>query len=248
MQDYKLYKNSDEIEVDVKLDWQEKHKQLKLVFGANVESPRALYEIPYGYIEKPCNGEEEPGLTWASIQGKNLGNTCGLTLMNDAKYSYCMLDNELQVLVARSPIYADHGGIRNKDLEYDYLDQGLQTFTYAIKANHGALNKSQIIKRSMEINTVFETVAESYHGGALKQRAGYIHVDRPNIILTVLKRSEEDDGYILRGYETDGVETDVVVALLLWDKKITLKFAPFEIKTIKICDSGKIEETDLLEM
>lgn len=248
MQDYKLYKNSDEIEVDVKLDWQEKHKQLKLVFSANVESPTALYEIPYGYIEKPCNGEEEPGLTWASIQGRNLDNTYGLTLMNDAKYSYCMLDDELQVLVARSPIYADHGGIRNKELEYDYLDQGLQTFTYAIKANHGTLNKSQIIKRSMEINTVFETVAESYHGGTLKQRAGYIHVDRPNIILTVLKRSEEDDGYILRGYETDGVETDVGVALLLWDKKITLKFAPFEIKTIKICDSGKIEETDLLEM
>ena len=69
-QDFILYGDRKELEVRVKMDWREKHKMLKLSFPVNVEDPKAVYEIPYGFIERPVNGEEEPGQQWLDVFGK----------------------------------------------------------------------------------------------------------------------------------------------------------------------------------
>ena len=42
---------------------------LKISFPVNITDPVATYEIPYGYIERPVNGEEEPGQQWLDIFG-----------------------------------------------------------------------------------------------------------------------------------------------------------------------------------
>ena len=63
-QDITLYRDLDIIEVEVVVDWHERQQTLKLSFPINVANPKATYQIPYGFIERPYTGEEEPGLSW----------------------------------------------------------------------------------------------------------------------------------------------------------------------------------------
>ncbi|HHV96286.1 MAG TPA: alpha-mannosidase [Clostridiaceae bacterium] len=69
-QDFMLYSGKKDIFVDVKLDWHEKSKMLKLSFPVNIKSTIATYEIPYGCITREANGEEMPGQTWIDVTGE----------------------------------------------------------------------------------------------------------------------------------------------------------------------------------
>jgi alpha-mannosidase len=246
-QDFTLYDKGEELTVAVTLDWREKCKTLKLAFPVAVSNPRSFYEIPYGRIERPCNGTEEPGLNWIAVSGKKGDDPCGLALLNDGKYSFSVEGPEMRLTAARSSIYADHGGIRRDEEEYEYLDQGLQRFTYALKPFAGETPPAAVVRSALELNTDFEIVQESYHGGALQQRASHLQVSADNIIVTAFKRAEEGDGTILRAYETEGRATEVSIDCALLQTTLPLVFKPFEVKTIKVTDNGETEETDFLE-
>jgi alpha-mannosidase len=59
--DWSLVSGKKELKAEVTLDWYEKLKMLKFSFPVNINSPVATYEVPYGYIERATNGDEEPG-------------------------------------------------------------------------------------------------------------------------------------------------------------------------------------------
>ena len=52
----------------------------------------ATYETPYGHIVRATNGDEDPGQRWIDLSGKRNGNIYGLTVINDAKYGYSVLE------------------------------------------------------------------------------------------------------------------------------------------------------------
>ncbi len=247
-QDFILYDGAADLTVQVTLDWREKHKVLKLAFPVAVSDPTSFYEIPYGMIERPCNGTEEPGLNWIAVCGKSDDAPRGLALLNDGKYSFSVEGSEMRLTAARSAIYADHGGIRRDDEQYEYLDQGIQTFTYALKPFAGETPPASVVRRALELNTPCETVRESYHAGPLPQCASHLEVSADNIIITAFKRAEDDDGWILRAYEAEGRATTATIECALLKKAPELELGPFEITTIKIGDGGKVAETDFLEM
>lgn len=247
VQDFILYADAQDLEVQAKVEWREKHKMLKLSFPVNVENPSSFYEIPYGYKERACNGEEEPALNWVDVTGVKEKKQYGVAILNDCKYSFSVLNNEIQLMAVRSSIYGDHGGIRHSNEDYEYLDWGVQTFKYIIKPHSGDFRKSNIIKRAVELNTEYEIVNESYHNGVLPQRDSFIHIVQDNIIVSAIKRSEEDDGYIIRAYETSGQETVAEINIKLFDKKLKLIFTSYEIKTVKLYDNGIINEVNLIE-
>jgi alpha-mannosidase len=103
IQDFAMYPKSEVIHVKVKVDWREHFKMLKLVFPVNFTYSKQTYEIPYGTIEREHNGEEEPGQSWIDYTGivrqKNI--VYGLSLMNDAKYSYSIHNKEMALTVLR---------------------------------------------------------------------------------------------------------------------------------------------------
>jgi alpha-mannosidase len=110
VEDFVLAAHARHVEVRVLLDWREHARLLKLRFATRVTDPVATYEIPYGTIERPANGEEEPGQRWIDVSGPLDGadGVFGLAVLNDAKYGFDVLGGELGVTAVRSPIYAHH--------------------------------------------------------------------------------------------------------------------------------------------
>ena len=53
-----------------------------------MSNPQPTFEIAFGAIQRPADGEEEPGLHWFDVTG-DAGDDqkYGLSISNDAKYS-----------------------------------------------------------------------------------------------------------------------------------------------------------------
>ncbi|WP_158606396.1 alpha-mannosidase [Paenibacillus ginsengarvi] len=248
-QDFMLHRDRPDVEVTVKLDWRERHKMLKLSFPVRLHKPEATYEIPYGYIERPANGEEEPGQQWLDLSGEAADGSgrCGLALLNDSKYGYDVLDNEMRMSVVRGAIFADHYG-RRDDL-CEYMDQGIQEFHYALVPHAGSWREAGIVRKAYELNVRPEHVIETYHKGELPQVYEGIRIDSAGIVAVAFKKAEDGDGYILRCCETSGTDTRTTIELPMLGRKWEAGFGKLEIKTFRIPLDPliQIEETDLLE-
>ena len=230
---YTLNAGEDVIRVRVKLNWNEKHKLLKLAFPVKTETPTSIYEIPFGSIERPCNGEEEPALMWAMVGDE----TNGLALLNDSKYSYSVKDNVISLTAIRSPIYCDHGLTRST--EADYTDQGITEFGYALMPAT-TKNRAKIFQRALQFNTQPTVVLENHHSGSLPLMYEGMHVDKENIVVSAFKKAEDGNGFVLRAYECDGRAVTAKIdckSIGMYE----LNFSPYEVKTVRILD-GKAEE------
>jgi alpha-mannosidase len=252
-QDFTLYADLPQIDVQVTVDWHESHKLLRLAFPLNLSAPTATYEIPYGHIVRPTEGAEEPGQSWVDVSGTLHGTETayGLSLLNDGKYSFSVDGAVLGMTVLRSPIYAHHTPFTpDPEGAYTYLDQGLQHFRYALLPHAGAWQAAQPIQRAAEFNQPPVVLKETYHPwGRLPQRAAFISVEPDNIVVSVLKKAEDGDAWILRCHETHNVATPATIQLPYWDRTIQTVFWPGEIKTFLIPGDrvSLVLEADLLE-
>jgi len=252
IQDFAMYPDRDQIDVSVTVDWREKFKMLKLVFPVNVIFSKHTYEIPYGTIEREHNGEEEPGQSWVDYTGvvQDSNRVYGLSLMNDAKYSYSIHNKELALTVLRSPIFAHHVPYEpDPNGEYSFVDQGIQRFSYSLLPHEGTWETAGTARRAAELNCKPVAVIETYHQGKLPQTDSYVTVDQDNIIVSALKKAEDNDDLIVRCYETDKKRTAAEIALPKFGRTIRAEFGPAEIKTFRVPQNPElpVTETNLLE-
>lgn len=252
VQDFAMYRDLDKIDVKVTVDWREHFKMLKLVFPVNFIFTRQSYEIPFGHIEREHNGEEEPGQTWIDYSGilRQGGTVYGLSLMNDAKYSYSIHNKEMAMTVLRSPIYAHHDPVvPDPHGHYSFIDQGIQTFNYSLLPHENNWEQAGTVQRAAELNARPITLIETYHEGKLPQTDSYLSVEQDNIIVSTIKKAEDNDDMILRAYETTKVATEATIHLPKWNREIKAKFNPCEIKTFRVPKDPALPvvETNLLE-
>ena len=235
---FSLVKGEKQIFVRSKVDWHEKHKMLKIKWPFNVENPKAYYEIPFGVIERPCNGEEEPGLSWFGVKGDN----GGFAICNTDTYSSSVENGTLLHTILRSPIYGDHGGPR--DEESEFTEQGVREFNYTIVPFE---SNSAVIKYAKILNTPVTNIIENWHSGKIKNKSySAISLDKDNVMISAIKRSEDGKGLVIRLYETDGVDTDVTVCGDLLRIPLKTKVGAFAVNTYLLNDDEKVWKEVLL--
>lgn len=255
LQDFSVYKELDYISVKTTVDWHEKWKMLKLQFPMNMNYIRGSYEIPYGVSQRESNGEEFPVQSFMDFEGSTPGITSkivGLSILNDGKFSCSAENKTVSLTVLRSPIYAHHKPYQPKEeLEYVYMDQGIQTFTYGLYPHDGSWEQADTIKRSRQLNQKPISLFETYHRGSLPQTNSFVQISKDNIILSAMKMAEDGSGdIIMRLYETAKRSTQAEITIPTLGRNVAVKFTPCEIKTLRIpMDSDReVTETNLLEL
>ena len=164
-------------------------------------------------------------------------------MLKDGAYSYRASAGEAAVLLARSSIYADHAGVREKRYDYEYLDMGEQTFFFVLHP-HGAPDYAEITRLAAELNNPCAAVWEGYHAGKRAGEGSFIEISAPSVVVRAVKRAEGGKGIVVRAYETEGKRTEC--RLRLFDTETTAVFAPFEIKTLRFFGKKAVEQ-DILE-
>lgn len=273
VQQFSLYADQPYLESRVTVDWHEQLKVLKLRFPVAVNRPKAVYEVPFGVIERPADGDEEPGLHWVDVSGDradanghvvggafDAGDnrpredcTLGLTLVNDAKYSYDVTGSHLHLTVLRSPVYAHHDPkVLEEDEAYRYTDQGVQTFTYRLAPHTGGWQSGKGPRLGQELNTPLMAAFEGNHPGKLPNEWSLMSIDVPNVLLSAVKRAEDDDGTVVRVYEAYGQSCRARFTLAgrcSWECEL----GPFEVKSFHVSDNASgnngdgVREIDLIE-
>lgn len=244
-QTYSLLPNSAQMDVQVQLNLHEKHRMVKLCFPTCFSDGKDVAEIPCGAIVRSANGNEEHCQRFVCMQGQ----TGGLALINDSKYSYSAKGGQLCLTAANTSIFADHYGQEHRDDSCLYMDQGMQMFHYALVPYPGMWQDQHLHQKAALLNQPMPHVAETYHQGALPGEYSGLSLSSPCIAVSALKRAENEQGSVLRLWETSGQPAQCEAALSLLQRKASLQFAPFEIKTLFIPDdpSLPIRETLITE-
>lgn len=240
---YSLCSESDSLFVKCRLDFDEEYKLMKLCFETALQEPSVTYSMPYGFIEKEANSQEEPSHAWTDIHDRN---GVGLGIINDCKYSFCACGNDLRMMTARESAYLDHFGQKYRDGEMQFLDKGEQEFCYEIVPHTENIN-SYLFKRSELLNTPLSVQQETHHDGTLPEVFSALNIDKDNIVVTAVKSAEDGDGIILRIVECAGERTKAKISFNALNTEFEPDFAPQEIKTVRIKADGKIKEELIIE-
>jgi alpha-mannosidase len=251
-EDYVLAAGDAAIEVRVILDWREPSRLLKLRYPTRIEADAATYEIPYGTIDRPTNGEEEPAQRWVDLTGRVPGSDepVGLAILNDGKYGFDVVEGSIGVTAVRSPIFAHHEPASPRPgVRYAYQDLAIQRFRLALLPHLGDWPGAGLARRAALLNQPAMALLESFHGGDLPTAAAHLELTPDNVALGALKGAEEGDGIVVRIVETAGRRTDAHVELAAWGRDLTVDLGAFEIRTflVPMDPAAAITEVDLLE-
>lgn len=191
------------VEFNTKIDWATKETSLKATFPLTVSNSNATYNLGVGTIERSTNDSvkfEVPAHQWFDLSDKK-GNY-GVSILDDCKYgSDKPSDNTIRLTLLYTP------GTRSY-----YSDQAVQEFghhemLYTLYGHKGAWNEANSNKQALRINQPLVAFQTTAHAGTLGKEFSFLKINKPDVVLSALKKAENSDDIIIRFVETKGKET-----------------------------------------
>jgi alpha-mannosidase len=234
-------------DLKLRVIWNEQRRLLKLRIPTAFSGGVFSSEIPYGFIERTVDGREWPIQRWTACTGTT---GAGLAILNDGVYSCSAEPGTINLTLLRSPIYAHHEPMHPRpDLHHRYVDQGEHEFHLQLLPYGEKTAMSEFSRHALELNQMPMYTVEFVHSGDLPGEQSFCRINRDSpALISVIKRSEDDDGWIIRAFESSGQPAAADIDFFSLGITKHFSFKAFEIKTIKISDADKsVSETNLLE-
>lgn len=272
VQDICLYPEVPRVDVRMQADWHEQHVMLKVAFPVAVQTESATYEIPYGTIERPAipHVPGKPPVPFTEAQGVSAGTQKydalkaqeaewevpaqrwgdlsdtqrGFSLLNDCKYGYDTVEPMvIRLTLFRSPTSPD-----------PVADQGRHEFTYALYPHVGGWREGGTERQGYALNYRPLVLAVEAHQGSLPSSYSFVGIEPRNLILTAIKKAEDDKALIFRFFEFEGkpaqarlrlprtatqaMETNLMekeenTLSLSAGREVLAEVRPYEIKSVK---------------
>lgn len=248
-QQYKLPKLGTEIEVESRVYWFEKNRLLKLSVPVCGSAHRYLGQTAYGVQDLPVNGREAVAQKWVATVSKE-GNM--LSCINEGVYGSDFSEDGLRMTLLRSPAYSAHpdgdGMIQiPQDRYLPRSDQGRRTFRFWLNGGPSAQRMEQIESEALAHNEKPPALSFFPPGAGPPARPPVVLSDS-TVQMSALKKSEDDDGFVVRLFEPTGQARSVTLTLPIHSRSEKIEMDPFEIKTLHIqAGTGVLTERNLLE-
>ncbi|SFA73988.1 alpha-mannosidase [Cohnella sp. OV330] len=243
---YLLPKTGTEIEVQVRLYWQEKDKLLKLsiptAFGDGYEY---LGQTAYGVQRLPQNGDEAVAQKWTAIAERAADGRAAdgraVTLINDGVYGSDGGDGTLRPTLVRGAAYCAHPigdrPILPQDRFLPRIDQGERTYTFWLNAGQ---REERLLAIEREALAWHERpyALSFFPSGAGTLPHGGVELEGDRAVLTAFKQAEDGDGYIVRLYEPAGAPGSALVRIPSLGIEERVELGAFEIKSYRTNPTG----------
>ena len=227
----------DDVRLDfsTRIDWQEKHKLLKVAFPVNAYSNDAYCETQFGYVKRPVHRSYQTDRDRYEVCNHRYtalsDGAHGAAVLNDSKYGVNVVDNEIRLTLLKAAMMPDQNA-----------DRGIQEFTYALYPFDGAFQNSDTVQQAAELN-------EGIILGSAADDLGPIFLaDKKNIVVDTIKPADTvENALLVRAYESMGMGTNAAITAAKNIQKIVqtdmleenpeavdlsnVAFGPFEIKT-----------------
>ena len=227
--------NAECIEFMTDIQWQEKHKLLKVAFPINAYANEAYHETQFGYMKRPVHRSYQTDKDRYEVCNHRYtaltDGAHGAAVLNDGKFGVNVVGNEIRLTLLKSAMMPDQNA-----------DRGLQQFAYAFYPFDGAFQDSDVLQRAAELNEPMIAC------GAGDELGPIFLSDKKNIIVDTIKPADcHENALLVRVYEAMGKQTDCAFTAHANVKTITetdmleenpqsvdlshVHFGPFEIKT-----------------
>lgn len=191
-----------EIKTSVK-NWNLRNKFLKVEFPVNIRNDFASYETQFGITKRPTHYNTSWDVAKFEVCHHKFADysefSKGVSVINDSKYGFATHGNLMRLSLLRSPKAPDA-----------HADMGSHEIRYALYPHRGALSSSTV-HEALKFNyrhhySIPESVSEAFDG--------VIGIEGdPNVILTNIKRGEDDEGLDSEYSTTKGEKRSFVVRL-----------------------------------
>ena len=186
-----------------------------------LERPEARYEIPFGAIDRGFSrGEEVPALRWAQVTGISSNAKAGCLLLNDSKHGHSLDGHVLRLSLIRS------------SYDPDILPEiGRHEIRLALFPFQGEFPVEQAIREGQAFNRALRPVGTSAHSGALDSSGEFFSLKPERVLLSAVKKAEENDSLIIRLFNPTDKDAD---AELVFNK--SLLSAPSSVKELDLME------------
>lgn len=221
------------------IDWNERHKLLKVAFPVAVQAREAAQEIQFGFLRRPTHRSDRHDRDRYEVCNHRYtalyDGGAGAAVLNDGKYGVSVEGSEIRLSLLRAPLMPD-----------PLADQGNHCFTYSIYPFLGPFQSSGTVRQAVELNEPVQLGSPE----AGEDLAPVFLPEAENVMVDTIKPADTAAGAVLvRVYEAMGMETDTSVRLSPRVKRaaetdmleenpaslpfpLRLSFGPFEVKTI----------------
>jgi alpha-mannosidase len=247
---YIIPKIGSEIEIEVRVMWNERDRMLKMAFPVSLSNSECMGQVAYGTQEFSRPGEELIAHKWVGLFSRTEDKA--FTISNQTTYGFDYSDGTIRVSLLRSPAYAGHPvddftPIVRQDRFTPRMDIGEHVFRF--RFNAGVLrNRLESVDQESRLLNCPSMCLCCFPKKTKKKVSSLINLTNPTIRLAAIKFAESDDRVIVRLFEPTGnpARTEVIFPIL--GLNADLVFKPFEIKTLAIDRAGlQISEVNLLE-
>lgn len=241
--EYRIYKESPDIDVKVNVFWQEADKLLRLRIPM-CEQGKLIGQTAYGTDDLFMNGKENVSHRFIAMQYES---EC-LAVLNNCQYASMYENGNLYLTLVRGAGYCVHP-IEERPLIPENrfikrIDQGEHDFSFRITV----ASVEELERKALEFNqkpfviNAFP-VAAAYCGK--EKTNGTVWIDNRNIVLAVAKKSTDGKRYIFRLFNNSEKPDSAKLSVehSIWNGK----FGRYEVKTIAYQD-GKLTELDKMEI
>ena len=200
-----LYRRTPRIDIHAWVDWQERHVLLKAAFPVRVRSSQATYEIQFAAVERPTTRNtswEQQKFEVAAQRWVDLSEDgYGVSLLNDGRYGHDIQGSNMRLTLLRGPEYPD-----------PLADLGEHTFAYSLYPHSGTWGESGTVRRAAEFNVPMHIRPCDSRSAALRKvTAGLFSLEGRGGVLETVKPADNNDGVILRFYESQGGRGQMVL-------------------------------------
>lgn len=232
--------DSERIDFMTEIDRNERHKMIKVSFDSEVFANEAYHDIQFGYVKRPTHRSRQADRDRYEVSQQKY--TCvtdgayGVAVLNDCKYGVNVKQADIRLTLTRAALAPDM-----------HADRGKHRFTYSVYAFEGDMAKSKLLEEAYDLNNPVSELPGK-DGGSL------FSTDTGSCVIESVFPTDDDKAVVLRVYEAMGRETECSLKLTgkiscaeetdmmimhgqkldINEGSISLKFNPFEIKTIVV--------------
>ncbi len=239
-----FYADSRRIDFETYVDWKEHQTLLKVHFPVAVHTDEATFDVQFGNLTRKTHQNtswdvarfESCGQKWIDLSEGHYG----VSLLNDCKYGHSVKDSNMALTLIKSGIEPNP----TSDQEEHY-------FTYALYPHAEGWRAAGTVAEAYKVNQPLLVQTQT----AQKEAYSFASVSHTNVIIETIKNAGDQNGMIIRMYESENAYTrtkltvntafgkayicnlleEVQYEAVSSGSEIEVVLKPYEVVTVKLC-------------
>lgn len=240
---YYLSKQSNSIDLKIRIQNSDKKKMFKLAIPFVSENMNAVAEVAYGEEQITNEGKENPSQSYIRLSDSDVS----MAFYKRGMYGVSITDSALQFSLMRSVGYSTHPiegrPLVPTDRHNDWQEQGERDFELRIV--FGECKTSDAVE-AQKFNEEPMILSFFPSGSDAPKFAPMIVLDNEKIEMSALKIAENGNGFLVRLFNPMSESAECTVRSELFGIEEVMTFGKYEVKSFIVSNSG-IEFCNMIE-